>query len=58
MKIVLNITKTILWECIPMDEFIEKLKNIEDIRQQVKVKHLLSDIVAIVIFATLSNAPS
>jgi len=41
-----------------MDEFIEKLKNIEDIRQQVKVKHLLSDIVAIVIFATLSNAPS
>jgi len=36
-----------------MDEFIEKLKNIEDIRQQVKVKHLLSDIVAIAIFATI-----
>jgi predicted transposase YbfD/YdcC len=39
-----------------MEKIIKKLENIPDQRQEWKVKHKLSDIVAIVLFATISNA--
>ena len=39
-----------------MDELIEWIENIEDIRQKRKVRHKLSDILVIVLFATLANA--
>ena len=39
-----------------MDELIEWIENIEDIRQKRKVRHKLSDILIIVLFATLANA--
>ena len=39
-----------------MIEILNQLENIEDIRQQYKVKHSLKDIVGIVLIATLGNA--
>ena len=39
-----------------MQELLKWLEIIEDQRQQSKVQHLLTDIVAIVLFATLANA--
>ena len=39
-----------------MEELLNWIEYIEDIRQKRKVKHLLKDIIVIVLFATLSNA--
>ena len=39
-----------------MEELLQWMEVIEDIRQQAKVRHNLRDIVAIVLFATLANA--
>ena len=39
-----------------MKEILEWLVTAEDPRQQAKVKHLMSDIIAIVFFAELANA--
>lgn len=39
-----------------MEQFIEWLESVDDIRQQSKVRHKLVDIVVIVLFAMLSNA--
>lgn len=39
-----------------MIELLEKLEYIEDPRQKKKIKHKLSDVVGIVLFATLGNA--
>lgn len=39
-----------------MNELLEWMEYIEDIRQQRKVRHLLKDILTIVLFATLANA--
>jgi hypothetical protein len=39
-----------------MLKILNKLKNINDERQEWKVKHKLMDVVAIVLFATIANA--
>ena len=39
-----------------MDELLQWMEYIEDIRQQSKVRHFLKDIPDIVLFATLANA--
>lgn len=39
-----------------MEELLNWLEYIEDVRQQTKVRHKLKDIVAIVLFTTLANA--
>ena len=39
-----------------MDELLEWLDCIVDLRQQSKVRHALKDIIVIVLFATLANA--
>ena len=39
-----------------MEQFLDWIEIIEDIRQQMKVRHSLKDIVVIVLFATLANA--
>ena len=39
-----------------MREILEKLSKVEDRRQEKKVQHKMSDIIAIVLFATLANA--
>ncbi len=39
-----------------MEELLEWMEYIEDIRQEKKVRHLLKDILVIVLFATLANA--
>lgn len=39
-----------------MEELLNWLEYIEDIRQQTKVRHKLKDILVIVLFATLANA--
>lgn len=39
-----------------MEELLQWMEYIEDIRQKRKVRHLLKDIVVIVLFATLANA--
>ena len=39
-----------------MNDILEWLVTVEDARQQVKVKHLMRDIIAIVFFAELANA--
>ena len=39
-----------------MSELIERLKRIRDIRQEWKIKHKISDIIAIVLLALLGNA--
>ena len=39
-----------------MEELLEKLTKIRDIRQEWKIKHKIGDIVAIVLFAMLANA--
>ena len=39
-----------------MEELLEWMDYIEDIRQKRKIKHTLKDILVIVLFATLSNA--
>lgn len=39
-----------------MEELLQWIEYIEDIRQEKKVRHLLKDILVIVLFATLSNA--
>ena len=38
-----------------MNELLEWLEYIEDVRQERKVKHKLKDIIVIVLFATLAN---
>ena len=38
-----------------MNELLEWLECIEDIRQERKIKHKLKDIIVIVLFATLAN---
>ena len=38
-----------------MNELLEWLEYIEDVRQERKVKHKLEDIIVIVLFATLAN---
>ena len=44
------------WGGIKIIDFIERLKNIRDIRQEWKIKHKVADIIAIVLFALLANA--
>ena len=39
-----------------MEELLEWMDYIEDIRQRRKIKHTLKDILVIVLFATLTNA--
>ena len=39
-----------------MKELLQWMEYIEDIRQEKKVRHLLKDILVIVLFATLANA--
>ena len=39
-----------------MEELLQWMEYIEDIRQEKKVRHLLKDILVIVLFATLANA--
>lgn len=39
-----------------MEELLEWMEYIEDIRQERKVRHLLKDILVIVLFGTLANA--
>lgn len=39
-----------------MEELLQWIEYIEDIRQKRKVRHSLKDIVVIVLFATLANA--
>ena len=39
-----------------MEELLNWLEYIEDVRQQTKVRHKLKDILVIVLFATLANA--
>lgn len=39
-----------------MEELLQWMEYIEDIRQEKKVRHLLKDVLVIVLFATLSNA--
>ena len=39
-----------------MEELLQWMEYIEDVRQQSKVRHLLKDILVIVLFATLANA--
>ena len=39
-----------------MDELLQWMEYIEDIRQQSKVRHSLKDILVIVLFAALANA--
>ena len=39
-----------------MDELLQGMEYMEDIRQQSKVRHSLKDILVIVLFATLANA--
>ena len=39
-----------------MEELLQWMEDIEDIRQEKKVRHLLKDILVIVLFATLANA--
>ena len=39
-----------------MREILEKLSRVEDRRQEKKDQHKMSDIIAIVLFATLANA--
>ncbi len=39
-----------------MEELLFWMEYIEDVRQPWKVKHLLKDILVIVLFATLANA--
>ncbi len=39
-----------------MEELLKWMEYIEDIRQEKKVRHLLKDILVIVLFATLANA--
>lgn len=39
-----------------MEELLQWMEYIEDVRQERKVKHLLKDILVIVLFATLANA--
>lgn len=39
-----------------MEELLKWMEYIEDVRQQSKVRHLLKDILVIVLFATLANA--
>ena len=38
-----------------MDELLERMDYIEDMRQEKKVRHKLKDIIVIVLFATLAN---
>ena len=38
-----------------INELLEWLEYIEDVRQERKVKHKLKDIIVIVLFATLAN---
>ena len=42
-------------EIFMMNELLEWLEYIEDVRQERKVKHKLKDIIVIVLFATLAN---
>lgn len=39
-----------------MEELLQWMEYIEDVRQERKVRHLLKDILVIVLFATLANA--
>ena len=39
-----------------MEELLQWLEYIEDIRQERKVRHQLKDLLVIVLFATLANA--
>lgn len=39
-----------------MEELLNWMEYIEDVRQKKKVRHLLKDILVIVLFATLANA--
>ena len=43
-------------EDIIMREILEKLVEVEDRRQEKKIRHKMSDIIAIVLFASLANA--
>ena len=42
-------------EICAVEELLEWMDYIEDIRQEKKVRHKLKDIIVIVLFATLSN---
>ena len=39
-----------------MEQLLEWMENIEDVRQHRKVRHSIKDILVIVLFATLANA--
>ena len=43
-------------EVLFMEELLEWMEYIEDVRQTSKVRHKLKDILVIVLFATLANA--